>query len=177
MAIYIYSDPHFYDENIMNWCERPFSSVEEMNETLVYNYNLNVNKYDVVYFLGDLFPEYISMDLAEKISKQLKGIKILIKGNHDNFGNEFYRSIGFTKVFNTFHYINFDSYHINLVHDPAMAQNKDSIWVSGHLHRIFKCISTNYNTLIINASVEMWDYSPIHIDKITDIIDHYNIQK
>jgi len=51
--IYIISDCHFGHDNIRKYTNRPFNSVEEMNQVLVNNWNMVVNEDDVVYHLGD----------------------------------------------------------------------------------------------------------------------------
>lgn len=81
MSIYITSDLHFNHQNIIKYANRPFSSVEEMNQCLIKNWNDTVKKNDIVYIVGDFF-----MGRIEKISsilKKLNGYKYLIIGNHD----------------------------------------------------------------------------------------------
>ena len=51
---YYVSDLHFGHKNILEMCKRPFSSIEEMDEQLVENWNKRVKKNDRVYILGDL---------------------------------------------------------------------------------------------------------------------------
>lgn len=51
--IWFSSDHHFNHKNIIDYCKRPFQSVEEMNIALIENHNKFVNKNDDVYFLGD----------------------------------------------------------------------------------------------------------------------------
>ena len=53
MAIYLISDTHFHHENILYTCKRPFSNVQEMNATLIANWNNTVGADDTVYHLGD----------------------------------------------------------------------------------------------------------------------------
>ena len=52
--IYFIADPHFGHENILKLCDRPFSSVEEMDELLIRRWNETVSDEDTVYLLGDL---------------------------------------------------------------------------------------------------------------------------
>lgn len=43
---YILSDTHLGHESIIEYCDRLFGSVEEMNEQLVANWNELVNEHD-----------------------------------------------------------------------------------------------------------------------------------
>lgn len=45
---FVIADTHFSHENIIKYCNRPFRTVEEMNNALVKNWNNNVSKNDVV---------------------------------------------------------------------------------------------------------------------------------
>ncbi|WP_128477277.1 metallophosphoesterase family protein [Halorussus pelagicus] len=51
---FILSDTHFDHRNIINYCDRPYDSVERMNDALVANWNATVGEDDDVIFLGDL---------------------------------------------------------------------------------------------------------------------------
>ena len=53
MKIYFIADTHFNHKNILEYCNRPFADVEEMNKILVNNWNDTVKHDDVVYMLGD----------------------------------------------------------------------------------------------------------------------------
>jgi calcineurin-like phosphoesterase family protein len=79
--IYFTSDLHLGHANIIKLCNRPFSSLEEMNETLIANWNARVTNGDEVYVLGDLMFRVI--DSPEKYLTRLRGKKHLILGNHD----------------------------------------------------------------------------------------------
>ena len=81
---YFISDPHFGHENILKMCQRPFESVEEMNEAMIDAWNQRVTGNDTVFILGDLF--YRCPD-PEPILQRLKGKKRLIIGNHDSSWN------------------------------------------------------------------------------------------
>lgn len=51
--VYFTSDTHFYHSNIIGFCKRPFKNVEDMNETLIENWNRVVSQDDIVFHLGD----------------------------------------------------------------------------------------------------------------------------
>lgn len=75
------ADTHVSHSNILRYCNRPFSSAKEMDETLILNWNAVVRKEDIVYHLGDFgfgSPEHLN-----KIATRLNGKIHLIKGNHD----------------------------------------------------------------------------------------------
>lgn len=76
------SDLHFGHKNIIRFDNRPFQSVEEMDETLITNWNNKINKNDTVYILGDI--SWYPKDKTAEILSTLKGNKYLITGNHDN---------------------------------------------------------------------------------------------
>ena len=82
-SIYFCSDSHFFHENILKYCNRPFGSVEEMNEALVANWNSVVKPDDHVYHLGDFcFGNVEKWNWCLEPGR-LNGHIHLILGNHD----------------------------------------------------------------------------------------------
>lgn len=78
---YYIADLHLGHANVIRFDQRPFATVDEMNDTLIRNWNETVTRGDTVYILGDLiwskeaqWPEWLD---------KLKGQKVLIRGNHD----------------------------------------------------------------------------------------------
>lgn len=82
MGIFFTSDTHFDDSYSLAYFNRPFQSVEEMNATLVENWNRVVAKNDTVYHLGDFTLEEI--DHFMKCVKQLNGNIKILPGSHDD---------------------------------------------------------------------------------------------
>lgn len=82
MTIYFTSDTHFGHRNIIDYCDRPWTNVHDMNEGLIARWNKIVNDEDTVYHLGD-FAMTIKDEEIKNIVRRLKGTKILILGNHD----------------------------------------------------------------------------------------------
>ncbi len=54
MKIFFIADMHFGDDNIRKYENRPFDTVDEMNEALIRNWNGAVNADDEVYVIGDI---------------------------------------------------------------------------------------------------------------------------
>lgn len=79
--IWFVSDTHFGHKNIIEFCNRPFSNTEEMDEVLIKNWNSVVGYYDLVFNLGD-FAFAPNWRWAELLGR-LNGIHTLILGNHD----------------------------------------------------------------------------------------------
>jgi calcineurin-like phosphoesterase family protein len=80
--VFFTGDTHFGHRNIIDYCSRPYESVDEMNECLIKNWNDKVGPDDTVFHLGDfamgnrkLVPEY---------KRRLNGEIWLIRGNHDS---------------------------------------------------------------------------------------------
>lgn len=83
---WVISDPHFDHANILTFTDaggkplRPFKSVEDMNETMIENWNGVVQTDDRVYLLGDVAFHPRSF---ERIIPRLKGRIVLVPGNHE----------------------------------------------------------------------------------------------
>ena len=102
---YYIGDTHFYHSNIIGFDNRPWPTVEEMNQGLIDNWNSQVKGNDWVYILGD-FAWSKKPDKWANILNQLKGNKVLITGNHDpslksnsNFYKEVNNLCGYRKGF------------------------------------------------------------------------------
>ena len=80
--VFFTADTHFYHQNILRYCRRPFKSVEEMNRKLIKNWNSVVGPDDYVFHLGDFC--FAGSDKWKEIVSQLNGHIVLVKGNHDH---------------------------------------------------------------------------------------------
>lgn len=89
---YFTADTHFFHERLLGLSEfapRPFLTVEDMNETIINNWNKRVGPDDIVYHLGDIAilhtrPEKVALEKIFEVLDQLNGRLVLIKGNHDS---------------------------------------------------------------------------------------------
>lgn len=76
--VFFVSDTHFGHTNIIQYCDRPFKCVEDMDADIVKRWNQTVSKGDTVYHLGDVaFHNY------ERLA-ELNGTIKLVMGNHDH---------------------------------------------------------------------------------------------
>lgn len=81
MANFYISDTHFGHYNLMVHSRTMFKTVEEMDTTIIKNWNQTVKAKDHVYILGDFC--WLTANETYKILKKLNGKKHLIVGNHD----------------------------------------------------------------------------------------------
>jgi len=79
MTTFFTADTHFGHANIIKLCDRPFTSIDDMDYTIIESWNSVVRPNDVVWHLGDFAFTRIEHYLA-----QLKGNINLIVGNHDD---------------------------------------------------------------------------------------------
>lgn len=80
--VWFTSDLHFWHKNICKYCNRPYETIEEMNEAIIANWNSVVKEDDVVFVLGDL--GFCGIEKLRHLMSQLKGKIFLIQGNHDS---------------------------------------------------------------------------------------------
>lgn len=81
VGIYFTSDLHFGHKNIIRFCNRPWETIEEMDEGLIKNWNSVVGENDLVFDLGDF--AFASNGRWKEILSRLNGRHYLILGNHD----------------------------------------------------------------------------------------------
>jgi len=85
MSFFITSDTHFFHRNIIGYCNRPFQSMEQMNEVLIERWNAKVPPDSLVLHLGDFF---VGGKTDEQLALlgRMNGTIVLIQGNHDTRG-------------------------------------------------------------------------------------------
>lgn len=160
--IWFTSDTHFNHANIIKYSNRPFKSVEEMNQTIIDNWVSVVKPEDTVYFLGDFAMG--QNRLHESIFKQLTGDIVLIKGNHDSKSVASYLKMGFKGVSGEL-WVQIEETTIYLRHRPE--SNVDR-WQAhyhfcGHVHEAWARKGN-----IINVGVDVRGFKPRSADELTE---------
>lgn len=121
--IYFTSDLHFGHAKAIRYCKRPFASLEEMDRSLIDNWNSVVSKEDTVYVVGDF--SFYNKAKTKAIVEQLNGTKVLILGNHDNHSRSWYTDIGFNIVYDQQFIRTFvDCYSIKISHYPYVTPRR-----------------------------------------------------
>jgi len=159
---WLIGDPHFGHENVISYCERPFSSVTEMDEEIIKRWNNLVKKNDEVILLGDF--SFYGREKSRNILSRLHGTKTLIKGNHDTKSDKYYRDIGFR---NASKYPIVVRQGIILSHQPMFGLfSNDSILMNIYAHEHNNKEFEDFTNCSACVSVERTNYEPVLLDEI-----------
>ena len=162
--IYLIADTHFGHKNIIDYEDRPFANVSEMNKTLIENWNSKVSENDTVYHLGDF-----ALTATKKyfnIFDKLNGKKFLIRGNHDKQSRtKLIDRMGFEDVFEKYEY----DKDIFFTHKPIEVK-KYQLNIHGHIHGLFYENSRWKDSNHICVSVELTNYEPISMKTLMSLI-------
>jgi calcineurin-like phosphoesterase family protein len=166
--IFLTGDLHLNHTNIITYCNRPFSSVKEMNRVLVDNWNKTVGKEDMIFYLGDLaFGR--NKNKIQYWLKKLNGRVFLIRGNHDkgNLKSVLY----FDRCIITYKRKKF-----LLIHNPRQVEHWDEWIIHGHHHNnhLENYPFINCKNKTINVSTELTGFKPISLGDLIDQIEKYN---
>lgn len=184
--IYFTSDQHFGHANIITYCERPWDSVEAMNQGLVDRWNERVKPEDRVHMLGDLC--WGRVDKYAHYLEQLNGEKFLTPGNHDTVweGNRTQRdkgvlaSLGIQVMPSQWTFYAWPDYEFQVCHFPFQDEARhtsaydeylpetDGRWLlHGHVHGAWTARPERRE---INVGVDVWDWSPVSLEEIVEIV-------
>ena len=168
--IFFTSDTHFSHHNIIKYCDRPFDNSQEMNSTMVNNWNAVVGERDIVFHLGDWGMSNVNLDVLRSILQSLRGDIITIRGNHDPkrvcallqkhcLAVEWQLSLQLPKtpclVMN----------HIPFLW-PAQSRS-GRINLHGHTHCKTPIVK---NLLQINVGVDAWNFTPVELPSLLELI-------
>lgn len=137
--IFFTSDTHFSHKNIIEYSNRPFDSVAEMDDVLINNWNKTVPTDGLVYHLGDMFFS-MSDSRAGEIIHSLNGQIIQLKGNHDKQAEKIASKHPESKykfLRNPYYEISVHGQFIVLCHYPIISwhkANRGSYHLHGHCH-------------------------------------------
>lgn len=156
---YVTSDLHLDHTNIIKYCKRPFLNTEDMNKTLVNNWNNTVSKKDTVYFLGDLAFGTGSKSTDYWLN-ELNGKIIFIKGNHDRSKK--------IKLHDSY-VLEYEGIKFFMTHEPENVPDDWDGWaICGHHHnnKLEEYPFIDKKNKRINISTELTKYRPVDMDEL-----------
>jgi len=183
--VWFASDYHFCHANVIKYDGRPYKDVEEMNESLILNWNDCVGVDDTVFYLGDL-----SFDRSGKQTKEImnriNGKIHYILGNHDD-EKDMRRLNRFETISD---YINLSipdednprkKQGIMMMHYPILSWDKahHGDWhLHGHCHQsLVKQNPEYYKRKVLDMGCNGWDYRPVHYSEIKEIMLKKEIER
>jgi calcineurin-like phosphoesterase family protein len=199
MTVYFTSDTHWSHQNILTLGRgRPFATIEEHDEFLVYQWNETVKAEDFVYHLGDVALGKIADSLP--IVGRLNGHIALLPGNHDRVSSamseknqkhftpeylKYFREIMPEVVSITFRSNSgFGSLDVILSHYPPVGDSHDQdrfdklrpkhernkVYIHGHTHQSEKWTITDRGAILISVGVDARNWTPVSLDEVLDDI-------
>jgi calcineurin-like phosphoesterase family protein len=167
--IFFSSDTHLQHANIIQYSNRPFANVDEMNEALVENHNKKVKPNDIWIFLGDFcFGDKTKIPYW---MNRFNGKKRIIPGNHDRLewfheaikhgaDIEWIRDMWFGKIGKT-------TFH--LCHYPIQSWNAahhGSVHLHGHSHGH----TPSPDLLRFDVGVDCTNYAPLSLEEVETMV-------
>jgi calcineurin-like phosphoesterase family protein len=158
------SDPHFGHSNIITFKDnegnliRPFTSIEEHDETIIENVNKVVKSSDRLYIMGDVAMKRVHIATVAK----LNGRKKLIKGNHDIYAlkdyTPYFEDILACRVY--------PSHGLLVTHfpvHPGQLEHRFTLNVHGHLHS-----NVIDDTRYRNLCLEHTNFGPVSLEQLIE---------
>jgi calcineurin-like phosphoesterase family protein len=161
--VHFTADHHFGHEGIIGMCNRPFTSAEEMDETLITYWNAVVRPNDKVWHLGD-FAHRADPKRMRVVFDRLNGTKHLVIGNHDKQATQQLPWASQQQMA----VLCVDGVRSVLCHYGMRVwpeQRRGAIQLYGHSHGRLPGTS-----LSIDVGVDCWNYMPVNLKQILDRI-------
>lgn len=178
--IFFVSDTHCGHNQPFLYEPRGFSSVEEMDETIIENWNKIVKPDDMVIHLGDVILNDNEHGL--ECLRRLNGQISLVWGNHEtDTRKKFLGALPNVITLGYAHQFKYGKLTFYLSHYPALTANYDDKHFSqhvfnlhGHTHQRANWLDPK-NPFMYHVGLDSHNNTPVHIDEIiTDIRQRWN---
>ncbi len=193
--IYFTSDIHLGHERAIEHNDRPFATIEEMNDALINNINDTVGEKDELWILGD-FAFKVKRDEVREFRDRIKCKHVhLVNGNHDkNYSNDgIFETVQDYKKLKTqygkfilFHYpiLEWNAGHYGTVHLHGHIHSRGEYnaenlkkkycdrFPKGHLVK-----NKELGLRIYDVGVDANNYKPISVDEIAQIMNLSKLKK
>lgn len=177
--IKLVSDLHLCHDRDFCYASRGFTSIEEMNESIVDNWNSVVTDEDDVYVLGDVMLN--DNDKGMYYLRKLKGKIHIIIGNHDTDTRlKLYESLPNVEVVGYATIIKYKKYRFYLSHYPTLTSNYTDgeglhgkiINLCGHTHTTDRFLDMDKG-MIYHVELDAHNNTPVDIEDIIRDLREY----
>jgi calcineurin-like phosphoesterase family protein len=168
MTVWFTSDHHFGHANVIKYTNRPFSSVEEMDDELIRRWNERIKINDVVYHLGDF--SLLSFKYVYEYLDRLNGHIFLVPGGHDERWIRHKESSDFvTHLLPALVTIKHNGFPIVLCHYPMLTWDRShygSLHLHGHSHGNIPIEGNR-----MDVGVDTNEFYPYNLEEILEILN------
>lgn len=168
---YFTADWHLHHKNVLEFSNRPFKTIEHMEEYFLNEINTKVKAGDRLYVLGDL-----SLGKPEQLFEFIDQIEchnlFVIRGNHDKTLDRLYQEMPhlFTWV-KDLAGIKVNSQYIVLCHYALQVWNRShhgAYCLFGHSHGN---LPVDITALKMDVGVDAVGYTPISFEEVKEVMD------
>lgn len=141
--------------NIIKYCNRPFDTIEEMDKTIISNFNKVVTNKDHTIHVGDL-----TFKNPEQYIRQLNGTHTFLRGNHDRWMGKQYHEMWCKTI---------EGQHVVACHYAMRVWNRShygSWQVYGHSHGKLEPIGLQWDVGVDNNN-----FYPVSFEQLKNIME------
>lgn len=164
--LFFTSDEHLGHRNIIEFCKRPFASLDEMTEGLIERHNKKVPRGGRVIHLGDMFWRTFGVENAMQYIDRLNGQHYYVPGNHEELMDRNPELLSMFQGTAQIYEVKYQTLpKIVLCHYPMRAWNgshRGSWHLYGHEHGMLR----ENESLSFDVGVDCWNYEPVSIDEV-----------
>lgn len=157
---WFWSDTHFGHANIIQYSNRPFKSIEQMNDVLIANFRTWVKPDDTVLWLGDAF--FGTHDFGKTCLAQMWGTHVLVRGNHDRSAAAM-AGLGFAAVTDVLT-LSIQGRIVRATHKPVPV-GRGEVCLHGHTHQATRRVDNR-----VHVGVDAWDFRPASYAEVCRLV-------
>lgn len=165
-TFWVTSDTHFTHTNVIDFCDRPYRRVGDMNRDLVNRWNALVGHDDIVIHLGDFAFDRREKSAIRRIFSKLNGRKWLVQGNHDDAAVTRQK---WEQVHPDALDMEYKGVRFHMSHKPPTAPDRSGsvIYLHGHLH------TYEASMPVYDVGVDAHNYYPLALDDLVEEARQY----
>jgi calcineurin-like phosphoesterase family protein len=189
MNRWLTSDVHIGHAAVIDYCKRPFTSLEHMHEEIIKRWNSRVKPEDLIYVCGDFalcsYKEFVPL------AKQLNGTIKLVLGNHDHYSQAQYNALGIEvchelklKIAGQMCRLSHYPYALPWYKRPFAFKSElrfmekrppkipGEFLIHGHVHTKYKMAQNR-----IHVGQDAWNHYPVSFREIESLMNNYLKEK